>query len=301
MRYRVLGRTGLRVSEISLGTVELGLDYGIAAHGETLRPSREDAGRLLHRALDLGVNLIDTARAYGDSEEIIGHALAARRREYHLCTKVQAVPARMEASISESLRMLRTEAVDLLLLHSANSAQAEDEQVREALTRARDRGQARFLGASVYGPLAARAAILSGLYDCVQVAWSALDRRVESDVLALAQEHGVGLMIRSVLMRGALTHRMALLPDALQPIREAAQRLERIAAGAGMDLPELAYRYVLSHPGPLSALVGTGRAAEIEAALNYSEKGVLDPDVIDAVRAVDVADQNLLDISRWPA
>jgi len=81
MRYRTLGRTGLQVSEIGLGTVELGLNYGMPVAGEHLRPSEEHAARLLNRALDLGVTFVDTARAYGASEEVIGRALAGRRGE----------------------------------------------------------------------------------------------------------------------------------------------------------------------------------------------------------------------------
>lgn len=296
MNCRVLGRTGLRVSEISLGTVELGLDYGLAAAGETLRPSEEGAAHLLHRALDLGVNLIDTARAYGESEAIIGRALSSRRSEFHLCTKVQAVPDRMEASIAESLRLLQTPAVDLLLLHCGKPADAGNEQIRGLLLQARDRGQARFVGASVYGPDAARAAIESGIYDCVQVAWSPLDRRLEP-LLPLAAQHGVGLMIRSVLMRGALTHRAEMLPDKLEPIRDGARRLARIAGN--MALPELAYRYILSHPGPITALVGTGRIAELEAGCVYAARGPLDNATIAAIREVVVSEPALLDISRW--
>ncbi len=298
MNYRILGRTGLRVSEISLGTVELGLEYGLAASGETLRPSEQGAADLLHRTLDLGVNLIDTARAYGESEAIIGRALASRRAEYYLCTKVQAVPERMEASIAESLRQLQTEAVDLLLLHSGKTADIEDERIRALLLQARDRGQARFVGASVYGPEAARSAIECGIYDCIQVAWSPLDRRLEP-VLDAARRHGVGLMIRSVLMRGALTHRAPLLPDALEPIREGARKLAAIAGE--MPLPELAYRYVLSNEGPITALVGTGRVAELEAGCGYAEKGPLDAATMAAIREVAISDPSLLDISRWPA
>ncbi len=296
MNYRQLGRTGLRVSEISLGTVELGLEYGLAAQGEMLRPSEEEAARLLNRALDLGVNLIDTARAYGESEAIVGRALASRRGEFFLCTKVQAVPERMEASIAESLRHLRMDTADLLLLHCAKASEAEDERIRELLLAARDRGQTRFVGASVYGPEAARAAIESGIYDCIQVAWSALDRRLEP-LLPLARERGLGLMIRSVLMRGALTHRAGLLPEKLEPIREAVRKLKEIAGERA--LPELAYRYILSHQGPVTALVGTGRIEELEAGCGYAARGPLDESTLAALRHVTVSDPALLDISRW--
>src|SRR5258708_4578960 len=91
MERRSLGRTRRSASEIALGTVELGLDYGIAAGGEILRPAADEAARLLHRALDLGINLMDTARAYGDSEEIIGRALRATPAAPHLVPRAQTV------------------------------------------------------------------------------------------------------------------------------------------------------------------------------------------------------------------
>src|SRR5215472_2980852 len=88
MRYRPLGRTGFNVSEISLGTVEIGMAYGIAEDGESPPPDEAEASKLLHGALDFGVNLIDTARAYGESETIIGRALRDRRKEFFLVSKV---------------------------------------------------------------------------------------------------------------------------------------------------------------------------------------------------------------------
>ena len=94
MNYRRLGRTGLQVSEIGLGTVELGLDYGVPVAGEHLRPPEEHAARLLNQALDLGVNFIDTARAYGASEEIIGRALKGRRERVYPGQQAGADPRR---------------------------------------------------------------------------------------------------------------------------------------------------------------------------------------------------------------
>lgn len=275
MRYREWGSTGLRVSELALGTVELGLEYGIAAGGEVLRPSYEDAARLLHGALDLGINVIDTARAYGEAEEIIGRALQGRRREFVLVTK--AVPDRVEESLTESLQRLRTDYVDVLMLH----CRVGEVPAPPVLPKER----VRFVGASVYGPF-----VPAG-FDCAQVAWNVLDRRAE------AGEYGsMGLMARSVLLRGALSFRHRWMPSVLGPVREAIERLERI----GLPLPELAYRYVLSTERPVTALVGTGRMTELEQCCEYASRGGLPLDVLEEIRRIQV-DEWLLDLSRWPA
>jgi aryl-alcohol dehydrogenase-like predicted oxidoreductase len=123
-----LGRTGLQVSEIRPGTVELGLDYGVPVAGEHLRPSEESPAHLLNRALDLGVNCIDTARAYGTSHEVIGWSLKGHRSEYIIASKLainddgltdEELRKRVGASIAESLRALQTDVIDVLQIHSA--------------------------------------------------------------------------------------------------------------------------------------------------------------------------------------
>jgi aryl-alcohol dehydrogenase-like predicted oxidoreductase len=217
MECRWLGRTALRVSRVSLGTVELGLEYGLPA---ARRPAPPAAARLLHRALDLGINLIDTAPAYGESEEIIGRALRGRRSEVVLATKVEARGGRgrrrrMRRSLERSLRALRTDVIDLLQLHSATEGVLRRGEAWEALRRFQWEGHIRYIGATTYGEAAAKAALDDGRYDCLQVAYNLLDRRLEERVLPLAREKGVGIIARSVLLKGALTRRYVGLPDEL--------------------------------------------------------------------------------------
>jgi aryl-alcohol dehydrogenase-like predicted oxidoreductase len=285
------------------------MDYGIAAAGETLRPDEAEAAKLLQRALDLGINLIDTARVYGDSEGIIGRAIASRRPEYYLVSKVPTFPdvspgerqQRMINSVQESLRQLRTEQLDLLLLHTVATDDLGSGELADVLDGIQARGLTRFKGASVYGPCAALAAIGSGRFDCLQIAWNLLDRRMEAEVIRLAAEQNIGLMVRSVLMRGALTDRYQYLPESLAPVRNAVLQCIALARRAGISLPELAYRYVLSQPGPISALVGTGRIGELEQCAKWAGRGPLDHSLLQAVRRVVIADEALLDLSRWPA
>lgn len=311
MHHRRLGRTNLEVSALSLGTVELGLDYGISPTGADARPDEAAAARLLNRALDLGINYLDTARLYGTSEQIIGRALSARRSEFFLATKVplfageglsgEALRARLRGALEESLAALRTDVIDVMMLHSVPAVEAVPGEVQEVLEGYRDRGAIRFVGASVYGPEQALAAIECGRYDCVQIAYSPLDRRPERAVFAAAAAHDVGLVIRSVLLKGALTHRAPLLPDELGGLKQAAARLDTLASAAGLSLPELAYRYVLAQPAAHTALVGTVHLAELEAVAGYAAAGPLPPDLVARVQAVSVSDEAQLNPANWPS
>lgn len=308
MQYRQLGRTGLRVSAVALGTAELGMDYGIPS-GDHRLPSAAQATALLHRALDLGVNLIDTAPAYGESERRIGAALAGRRSEYLIATKIANPPddlhgdrlrAWVEASLAASLRALKTDRIDLLQIHSATPETIRRGELATILVKLRDAGFVRAIGATTYGLEAARAALDDGRYDALQVAYSPLDRRLEDSVLPALHDGGVGVIARSVLLKGALTSRVEHLPDALAELRHAVGRLADIAAKAQLTLPALAYRYVLAHPAVSTALVGTNRIEELEEICQQTESGELPPEARDAVRLVRLDDDRLLNPSRWP-
>jgi aryl-alcohol dehydrogenase-like predicted oxidoreductase len=267
------------------------MDYGIQPE----RPSEQDAARLLHRALDLGINLIDTARAYGESETIIGRALHGRRREFFLVTKVLAT-ADIAQSVETSLRELRTDAVDVLMIHSAQMQVVQDGAVIAALLALKEKGWCRYIGASVYGNDAAMAAIQAGQLDCLQIAYSVLDRRPECGLIAEAASRGVGLVARSVLLKGALTHRSRLLPPALNELRQSVLALEDLGS-----LPGLAYRYVLSHDIPQTALVGTGSLHELEEVVAFAEQGPLPPGIIESIRRLPMPPEFQLNPGNWPS
>ena len=301
MNYRRLGRTNLEVSEISLGTVELGLDYGMAG-----RPSEREAARLLARAIELGVNFFDTARLYGESEAILGRALRGRREAIWIASKVPsfeneglhgaALRERVARSVSESLDALETDVIDILMIHSASTEVIVRGEVQSAMEELRRSGCVRYLGASVYSEEAALAAIRTGGYDCLQIAYSLLDRRPER----YGSSADVGIIARSVLLKGALTWRYASLPDGLDALKAAVERLARAAGTGAAGLPELAYRYVLGQPWVHTALVGASSVEELEAAVKYASMDPLTGDLLERLRGTNLEDDALLNPSRWP-
>jgi aryl-alcohol dehydrogenase-like predicted oxidoreductase len=292
------------VSRVALGTVALGLDYGIPTQGAKLRPEAADAAQLLNCALDMGIKLIDTARSYGESEEIIGAAIGHRRQEYVLATKVTPTPCephRVHESVHASLRALRTDVIDLVQIHCGATDREPDACTTDALLELKRSGAIRHLGASVYSEESGEAAMASGHFDCLQVAYSALDRRIETTLLPAAVEESMGILARSVLLKGALTDRVESLPDELAPLKKAARELARLAASEVECLPELAYRYALSNPAIDSVLAGVTSIRELEQALLWAARGELSPTLLDVIRATPMLAEKLLTPAFWPS
>jgi aryl-alcohol dehydrogenase-like predicted oxidoreductase len=206
----------------------------------------------------------------------------------------------MKLQVEESLRQLQADHIDVMMVHCRGEQAFVDHGAIEVLDAMRREGKVRFLGASVYGPESMKAAIECGWFDCVQVGYSPLDRRIEAQALPLAIKNNVGVIARSVLLKGALSERCLKLPEALASLKQSIEQLAAIA-GSAARLPELAYRYVLSRPVPQSVLVGTARKSEIEEAIRYLERGPLSPDEIDAIQQVQVAEERWLNPGNWPS
>ncbi|MEO7650372.1 MAG: aldo/keto reductase, partial [Bryobacteraceae bacterium] len=280
------------------------------ANGERQPPDETEAAKLLHLALDLGVNFIDTARAYGESEAIIGRVLMGRRSEFVLVSKAlcyhnqglssAALKERITNSAHESLRLLQTEFIDVMMIHSAPLEVIGRGEVLSILKDLKKKGDIGCIGASVYGEESALAAIADGGYDCLQIAYSILDRRHEARVLQAASQAGVGLVARSVLLKGALTERSSLLPEGLSELKSSIAAMQALAVREKVSLPELAYRYVLSQPLPESALVGAASSEELRQAVEFADRGPLPAPLVEKIRAMSMPDAFYLDPGNWP-
>lgn len=307
MNHRPLGRTGLTVSALSLGTVALGVDYGIAAPGDFGRPAEEDSVRLVRAAIDRGVTLFDTAPAYGDSERILGRATSGRT-DVIIATKVNPAAfggvetgRAVAASIDASRRALGRDELDIVQIHNATPETIADGAVIAALVEARSRRWVRVIGASVYGEDAALAVIRSGEYGVLQVALNALDQRMMRHVLPAAHAAGLGVVVRSAFLKGALTPKAQWLPESLAPLRDAAARArDLLAAGSWERLPDAAMRFCLSVPAVASVLTGARTLEELDAALAAEAAGPLDGKTLEDAAALAIADERLLNPSYWP-
>jgi hypothetical protein len=283
MERRRLGRTGLSVSALGFGSSEIGYEHASAA----------TVARLLAGALDAGLNVIDTAECYERSEELIGQALGARRRDCVLFTKCGHPggwgrgdwrPASILASLERSLRRLRTDHVDLAQLHSCSAEVLRRGEVIVALQTARARGLTRFIGYSGDGA-AARYAVQAGAFDTLQTSISIADQEAIDLTLPAARARDMGVIAKRPVANAAW--RMARRPSAGAYEHEYWRRVRLL------DYPFLrdpdavgtALRFTLSVPGVTTAIVGTARPGRCEENARSVAKGPLAEAEFAAIRA----------------
>lgn len=292
MEYQTLGATGITVSRMALGTMMLG-SYGNTGH--------DDAVRIIHAALDGGINLVDTADVYsaGESEEIVGKALAGRRVDVVLATKfalpMGAGPNRSGGSrryvtraVEDSLRRLRTDHIDLYQMHRPDP----DTDVSETLSALSDlvrAGKVRAIGTSTFPAeliVEAQWAAERGghqRFRTEQPRYSVLTRTIEAAVLPTAKRYGMGVLTYGPLSSGWLSgradpargHRSSgagakdfdLSVPANRAKLTAVEQLTKLASDAGLPLAHLATAFVLAHPAVTSVLTGPRTMDHLRAAL----------------------------------
>ncbi|MFL4910232.1 aldo/keto reductase [Streptomyces sp. MMS24-I2-30] len=307
MRMRQLGRTGIEVSAYCLGTMMFG------PNGNA---DRDECVRMTHRALDAGINFIDTADVYGysETEEILGKALKGRRDDVVLATKFNGPmgegPNRSGSSrrwimraVEGSLRRLRTDHLDLYQVHHPDP-HTDMEETLSALTDLVRAGKVRAIGTSNLPAAdiveAQWIAQRHGLHRMrtEQPTYSLLNRGVERDVLPVCRRHGMGVLVWSPLAMGLLTGRyrkgaqvdnarMHWVPRHLTDETKlaAVERLLPVAAEAGVSLTHLAMAFAVSHPDVTSAIIGPRTPAQLEDLLAGAGT-VLDDAVLDKIDAI---------------
>ncbi|MGW4201329.1 aldo/keto reductase [Streptomyces sp. NPDC004726] len=312
MEYRNLGRTGVQVSTLALGAMNF---------GRIGRTTQDEVTAIVDAALEAGINLIDTADVYsgGESEEMVGRAVAGRREDIVLATKA-SLPMGDErnrqggsrrwlvTALDDSLRRLGVDHVDLYQIHRWDP-RTGDEETLSALTDMQRAGKIRYFGSSAFpayrivqAQWAAREHRLSR-YATEQPSYSILQRGIETHVLPVTEEYGLGVVVWSPLASGWLSgairegreitgNRSALMPqrfDVTVPANrarlEAVERLAEVADEAGLTMIQLALGFVTAHPGVTGALIGPRTLDHLHAQLAAAET-VLSADVLDAIDAI---------------
>jgi aryl-alcohol dehydrogenase-like predicted oxidoreductase len=312
MDQRALGRTGVSVSPLCLGAMMFG------AWGNT---DHEDSIRIIHRALDAGINFIDTADVYsrGESEEIVGKALAGGRRDsVVLATKVHGTMGQdpnqygnsrrwIVKEVEDSLRRLKTDWIDLYQVHRPEPDTDIDDTLA-ALSDLVHAGKVRYIGSSTFpAHMIVQAQWVAERrprerFVCEQPQYSMLVRRIEADVLPVCRSYGMGVIPWSPLAGGwlsgryrtggespAQSRRAQMLPQrydmslpANQSKLEAAQALGELAEEAGVSLIEMALAFVINHPAVTAAIIGPRTIEQLESQLPAAEVS-LSADVLDRI------------------
>jgi len=301
MNYRTLGKTGLQVSELGMGGLFVASRFSTG---------NEEARRAVQRALALGVNFVDTAPTYLDSEEVLGYALAGTTQPYYLSTKLSGRPqpfnpqdkAGLRQLFEESLQRLGRDRVDILMIHEPDRPGQYDwftdherfhGPVCELLAELKSEGLIRFTGLGGTTAYELPHIINTGQYDVVLTAfnYSLLWQEALLEVLPAAKQQGMGIIVGSPLQQGALARRY---DDEVNhgarwlssPRREQYKRLYALLDEIDLPLPELGLRFVLSNPDISTVLMGARSVEEVEANVRAAEKGPLPADLLARIQEI---------------
>lgn len=312
MKYRKLGRTDFEISEIGYGA------WGIGGT-QWLGGNDDESVRALRRAIELGLNFIDTALAYGDghSEGLVGEVVRGTDHKVFVATKVppqnRLWPARPGIGIDEvfpysyiircteqSLRNLKLDTIDLQQLHVWNPEWIDRDDWRRAFEDLKTSGKARAVGISIndHQPDSALEIVKTGLVDSVQVIYNIFDQSPERNLFPLVQQENVGVLARVPLDEGALTGTITestqFEPGEFRAMyfqgdrkKQVVQRVEALTQELGISkeaLPEIALRFCISHPAVTSVIPGMRRIRNAEANCSVSEKGPLDAKTLEILR-----------------
>jgi aryl-alcohol dehydrogenase-like predicted oxidoreductase len=304
MNKRMLGKTGIEVSELAFGAVEIGMPYGLNVRSQADMISERDAISLLHAALDKGINFIDTARQYGESEAIIGKAFKERRQQIVITTKCKhlhddgEMGVQIIDSLDESLTALQTEYVDLYMLHDSKPEITQHEDILSCFRKIKLEGDIRACGVSTYTIEETKAAIDCGVWDVVQVPFNLLDQQ-QLPLIELAHQRGIGIVVRSVLMKGLLSNRAQKLHPQLAQVESHIGQLNSLANQLQVTLPELATRFALSYKEVSSVLVGLDKMDYLHQSVSAANGDYFRHEQLQQLQSMAYPDPGFLNLHHW--
>lgn len=297
----------MQLSRFMLGTVQFGLKYGIA--NTTGQPTVEQIRDILTCAAENGVNCLDTAAAYGTSEQVLGQVLTETNLHDHftIVTKVphladtfssaQALNECVEDAVTTSLKRLRLDVLPICMFHKESNIAHID-----SLLRLRDKGLIRYVGASAGSPDGAAKIIDTDQVRAVQMPTSILDHRYRRlGHIEQARQRDIAVFIRSVYLQGLIFRQDNDLPAQLASVRPVLHSLRQMAAEHDMSIAQMAMRYALGIPGVTCLVVGVDTAEQLRQNLDVCGRGALPQSLQQRIdHEVPALDEQILNPSLWP-
>jgi len=312
MKYRPFGKTGINVSEIGYGAWGIG---GAMWQGAT----DDESMRALHKAVDLGVNFVDTALVYGEghSEGLVGRLVKERKERIYVATKVPPRngqwPAKQGVDLIEtfphdyiikkaeqSLRNLKLDFVDILQFHVWDDGWTDQAEWSDAISKLKDEGKIRHFGVSIndHQPENALGLAATGKVDTFQVIYNIFDQSPEDKLFPFCQEKNIGIIVRVPLDEGGLTG--SIRPDTVFPAgdfrnnyfrgdrkQQIVDRVAKLMQASGSEarsIAELALRYTLSHPAVSTVIPGMRMTKNVEANCNLSDGRLLSANLLSELK-----------------
>lgn len=311
MHFRKLGRTDIDVSEIGFGAWAIGGSWGAQDENDSIAA--------LNRALDLGVNFIDTAAGYGDgkSERIIGQVLKNRSEKVWVATKTPPLPGHwppspydvaeerypekyLRENVEERLRNLGTDCLDILQLHTWTRAWNKNPAPLDVLKKLQAEGKIRYIGISTpeHDQNSLIDLMRQGYLDVVQVIYNIFEQEPAAELLPAALEHNVGVLVRVVFDEGILTgkytaetqfpeddfRRNYFAGDRIERAVKRVQKIEADIANIALTMPQVALKFALAHPAVSTIIAGIRNVQQAEANVAASDGVALTPELLSKLR-----------------
>ena len=306
MKKHKLGSTGYEISSIGLGTVQFGVDYGY-----TQKKTQQEVNHILQSAWECGINMLDTASEYGDSEKKIGIFMAQNDAEFVIFTKLKKIDKEtaqerrmleqaMNDSVEHSLENLQVQTLDFLLLHQAETFLIENSNLYECVHQLKKDGLIRGFGISVYEQAEVTAALEHGheTIDFFQFPYNIFDQRFRPLSKELKKKN-IGAITRSAFLKGIIPSRIEDIPDELEKLVPYKEQAQKVASQMGITVAELALLFVTQNENLTSAILGVDSAEELKQnvdVINKYEKLELHEKQLDKLEVKDV---NLIDPRKW--
>ncbi len=309
MKYRILGKTGIKISEIGFGAWAIGGNWG--------KQDERDSMKALHKAIELGVNFIDTAAGYGKSEQIIGKILKQYEPKIYIATKIpptegtwppdpyckieERFPAKyLRMSVEQRLRNLQVECIDILQLHTWTRAWNKNPVAFEVLQKLRDEGKINYIGISTpeHDQNAVITLMKENWVDVVQVIFNIFEQEPAAELLPVAQENNIGIIVRMVFDEGVLTGKYdenhMFPPDDFRSkyfsgdrLKRAVNRVKKIQKeieSESVTMPVAAIKYALSNSAVSTVITGIRNENQALANIQVSDLSPLSEDLLIRLR-----------------